>query len=250
MLHPESPSRQSRRSHSERLGLLPRLGGPPNIASASSRGVTPLPAARLALTLQGVSRQGAPMVVPTWLVIGVVVILVLILILLVVISYRVNAHLRHPACGIGNVTLRINPRQARRDTTNAFLCTVQATGWATNETPRDYSIQLIDHDPMSDDLLEVYESPSSTTGGIHPRPMESSRWCTWSITKTLNLSCDPACIVYGRQGSSGETDPAVFARLRIGHGNPNLVFDSQQVTITCASESGDDGAGNGTLPAD
>lgn len=190
------------------------------------------------------------MVVPTWLVIGVVAVLVLILILLVVISYRVNAHLRHPACGIGNVTLRINPKQARCDTPNAFLCTVQATGWAINETPRDYSIQLIDHDPLANDLLEKYQSTASSTGGIQPRPMEGSRWCTWSITKTLYLSCDAACIVYGREGSSGESDPAVFARLRIGHGNPGLVFDSQQNTITCVSESGDDGAGDGTLPAD
>jgi len=173
----------------------------------------------------------------------ILIILLLILIILLLIYFSVRGLASLNTIGINNVTLSITPAQAACGTANAFTCTIAATGWADNSTPRNYLIELRDSD-IGSDLLETFNSTSLGTGGISPVRIPRSVLYRWSITKTMNLSCDAACNVKGTAGSSGESEAEVFARFRVTHGNPFPEMDSQEHTVKCVAESGSSGSGS------
>lgn len=85
------------------------------------------------------------------------------------------------------------------------------------------------------DTLDEYTTVTGTSAGIAPvpDPTGTSALFTWTFTHTFELWCDSSCRVAGRLDHSGESDPDIFVRFKILHGNPNPEKNSAYVKIRC-----------------
>jgi hypothetical protein len=162
---------------------------------------------------------------------------IIILILLLLGFFAVRKWLMGPTnkIGINNVVLSITPTTLPAGSAQRFNASVTVMGYSDTAVPRDFVLQLIDHDPISNDVLDEYRSGSgSGVAGLAMTPVGSTPLYSWQVTHTFTLSCDAACKVVGSKGSSGESDPKIFARFSIKYGTPEPTMDSNPpITIKC-----------------
>lgn len=167
----------------------------------------------------------------------IIILIIILLILLVGSFFYLLKWLRGPsnAVGISNVVVSITPGQLTAGSPSKFNVTVTAFGYSDTPTPRNLSIELIDQDPVSNDVLDTYNTQIAGTPGIAPVPDPTgvSALYHWTFTHTFELWCDAECRVAGAEGHSGEADPEIFARFKLFHIWPHQEVDSAPVTIRC-----------------
>lgn len=172
---------------------------------------------------------------PLWLII----IFVLLVLLLIYLAFR-PARTTPASIGINNVGLTINPTQVTCGSGTQFVCTINTTGYSDNSTARNFKVELYDDETFVD-LLATYNSstvgPAGGTPGIAPTLITGSVLYTWSVSHSFNLSCNTSCNVVGPDGSSGESDPKIYSKFTVMHGNPYPTKESIRVQIKCVSAS-------------
>jgi hypothetical protein len=139
--------------------------------------------------------------------------------------------------GISNVVLSITPTTLPPGSPQRFTATVTAFGYSDTPVPRDFTCELIDHDPLNNDVLDEFKSnPAAGVGGLAMlSPTPPSPLYSWTLTHTFQLWCNTSCNVEGPKGSSGESDPKIFARFNIKYGTPEPSMDSTPVIIRCVA---------------
>jgi hypothetical protein len=164
---------------------------------------------------------------PLWLII------LIILALAFILYFALRPVRTTPATwGINNVILTVSPTTVTCESGTQFACKIDAFGYADNATPRNFKVELYD-DEAFDDLLDTYTSGSATAPGITPTQIPGSALFNWTKSHTFNLWCNSSCEVEGNAGSSGESDPSIYAIFTVMHGNPYPSKESARVTIKC-----------------
>ena len=138
-----------------------------------------------------------------------------------------------PTVGISVVGLDITPTELPCDGKSKFTAVVTASGWSDDGVSHNVQIKLID-DEWSPDELDKDPKGTATIGIKFPSPLPGSAPYTWTLSHTMTgLYCDTDCYVKGPSGSSGESDPSVYAEVSVIHGNPWPVAKSKGQTIKC-----------------
>ncbi|GEM_PF-6015889 len=160
-----------------------------------------------------------------------------VLIIIIIYLYsQLRAYIKGPTntIGINNVVMTITPTTIKCATGGTFNVTVNAFGYSDTPTPRNYKIEIYDDEAL-DDLLDVYDSNTVATPGLNPvlipglkRPLYN-----WSVTHNFTLTCTTDCVVTGPSGSSGESDPEIYAYFSIFFGNPKPSMESTRIQIKC-----------------
>lgn len=153
------------------------------------------------------------------------------------------------AQGVSVVTIAATPTTIIRGTKVGAVVTVTALGYTTSPVPLNYRIQLFD-DELFDDVLVDFVTNSPTVPGIKPvlvpKLAKGVSLYSFNVTKSFTLTCNADGEIIGPDGSSGESDPEVYARFTILSGDPAPTLDSNRITIRCVAPA--PGAPAGVIP--
>ncbi len=133
------------------------------------------------------------------------------------------------------VNLSITPNQLPCDGTSTFTATVTARGWSDDGVSRNCEIRLFDVGLFPDEL-DKEPKGTATIGTVFPSPLPGNPPYTWTLSITItSLFCTQDCEVTGPSGNSYESDPKIFAYLKVLHGSPFPTKKSNKVPIKCVT---------------